>query len=80
VISQAGGHPKKIIAEKFLTFVEKQLTVLRKGNTPLEKLLMSQMLTREVGEHSSPSPAARAVKRLLAAGINKMYRTYAKVI
>jgi DNA polymerase-2 len=61
----AGGL--KDILPKALAFVEKQLTSLRKGQIPLEKLLVSQRLTREVGEYSSPSPAARAVKQLQAA-------------
>jgi DNA polymerase elongation subunit (family B) len=49
-------------------YVDKQMTALRKGQVPLEKLLMSQRLTREVDDYSSPSPAARAAKQLLATG------------
>jgi len=58
----------KDVLPKAQAFVGKQLTALRKGQVPLEKLLVSQRLTREVGEYSSPSPAARAVKQLQAAG------------
>jgi DNA polymerase II len=49
-------------------YVDKQLSVLRAGKVPLEKLLVSQRLTRELGEYSSPSPAARAVRQLEAGG------------
>jgi DNA polymerase-2 len=53
---------------KAQAYVDKQMTALRKGQVPMEKLLMSQRLTREVGEYSSPSPAARTAKQLQAAG------------
>ncbi len=58
----------KDVLPKAQAFVDKQLTLLRRGKVPLEKLLVSQRLTREVGEYSSPSPAARAVKQLQATG------------
>jgi len=58
----------KDVLPKAQVFAEKQLTLLRRGKIPLEKLLVSQRLAREVGEYSSPSPAARAVKQLQAAG------------
>jgi len=58
----------KDVLPKAQAFVDKQLTALRKGQVSLEKLLVSQRLTREVGEYSAPSPAARAVKQLQAAG------------
>jgi DNA polymerase-2 len=58
----------KDLLPKAQAFVDKHLTALRKGQVPLEKLLVSQRLTREVGEYSSPSPAARAVKQLQVAG------------
>nr|MBN1229611.1 hypothetical protein [Anaerolineae bacterium] len=53
---------------KAQVYVDRQMTTLRKGQVPLEKLLMSQRLTREVGDYSSPSPVARAAKQLQAAG------------
>jgi DNA polymerase elongation subunit (family B) len=46
----------------------KVMEVLRAGRVPLEKLLVSQKLSRELGEYSSPSPAARAVRQLEAVG------------
>jgi DNA polymerase-2 len=52
---------------KAQAYVDKQMAALCKGQVPLEKLLMSQRLTREVSEYSSPSPPARAAKQLQAA-------------
>ncbi|MFH2037804.1 MAG: DNA polymerase domain-containing protein [Chloroflexota bacterium] len=49
-------------------FVRKQLKILRSGGVPVEKLLISQKLSRELGEYSSPSPSARAVRQMQAAG------------
>jgi DNA polymerase elongation subunit (family B) len=44
------------------------LETLRLGRLPLEKLLVSQKLSRELGKYSSPSPAARAVWQMQADG------------
>jgi DNA polymerase II len=49
-------------------YARKQTAVLRQGRVPLEKLLVSQKLSRELGEYSSPSPAALAVRQMQAAG------------
>ena len=49
-------------------FAGKQSAALRRGRVPLEELLVSQKLSRELGEYSSPSPAARAVRQMQAAG------------
>jgi len=49
-------------------FARQQLYKLRSGKVPMEKLLVSQKLSRELGEYSTPSPAARAVRQLQAAG------------
>ena len=51
-----------------LRFAHGEMEVLRLGRVPLEKLLMSQKLSRELGEYCSPSPAARVVRQLEAAG------------
>jgi DNA polymerase-2 len=53
---------------KAWAYMHRQLAVLRAGRVPLEKLLVSQKLSRELGEYSSPSPAARAVRQLMDAG------------
>jgi len=58
----------KDVLPKAQAFVCRQLEVLRTGRVPVEKLLISQKLSRELGEYSSPSPAARAVWQLQEAG------------
>ncbi len=50
------------------TYARRQWQALRLGRVPVEKLLVSQKLSRELGEYSSPSPAARAVRQMQAAG------------
>lgn len=49
-------------------FVKRRVDDLMKGRVPLEELLVSQRLSRELNEYSSPSPAARAVWQLQAQG------------
>lgn len=49
-------------------YVRRQLSALRNGRVPLEKLLVAQKLSRELGEYSTPSPVARAVRQLQQAG------------
>jgi DNA polymerase-2 len=49
-------------------YARKQLKALLAHQLPLDKLLVAQKLSRELGEYSSPSPAARAVRQLQAAG------------
>jgi DNA polymerase-2 len=51
----------KDVLPKAQAFVQKQMTALRMMRVPVEKLLVSQKLSRELGEYSSPSPAAQAV-------------------
>jgi len=51
-----------------LKYAQKQEELLRKGRVPVEKLLVAQKLSRELGEYSSPSPSARAVRQLQTAG------------
>ncbi len=48
--------------------LRRRLAELRRGQVPLEKLLVSQKLSRTLDEYRSPSPAARAVAQLQAAG------------
>ncbi len=49
-------------------YVRNQFQALRLGKVPVEQLLVSQKLSRELTEYSSPSPAARAVWQMQAAG------------
>jgi len=48
--------------------VEKKIRDLREGQIPLEDLLITQRLSRELKSYRSPSPAARAVLQLVDAG------------
>jgi len=54
----------KEVYPKALAFVHREMEALRAGHVPLEKLLVSQKLSRELGEYSTPSGAARAVRQL----------------
>lgn len=58
----------KEVLPKTQAFIHGRLEALRAGRVPVEKLLVSQKLNRELGEYSSPSPAARAVWQMQAAG------------
>jgi DNA polymerase-2 len=58
----------KDVLPKAQAFVQKQMNALRLRRVPVEKLLVSQKLSRELGEYSSPSPAAQAVWQMQAAG------------
>jgi len=58
----------KDVLPKAQDFIRKQLALLRAGQVPLEKLLVAQKLSRELGEYSSPSPAARAARQMQAVG------------
>ncbi|MGA2488711.1 MAG: hypothetical protein ABSF99_00790 [Anaerolineales bacterium] len=49
-------------------YVSRQSQALRMGRVPLEQLLVAQKLSRELGEYSSPSPVARAVRQMQADG------------
>lgn len=48
--------------------LERRLADLRAGRVPLEDLLVSQRLSRELDRYRTPSPAARAAQQLAAAG------------
>jgi DNA polymerase-2 len=65
--AEDADHLKEVYPQA-QAFVCKVMEVLRAGRVPLEKLLVSQKLSRELGEYSSPSPAARAVRQLEAVG------------
>lgn len=46
----------------------RQQTALNAGRVPLEQLLVSQRLSRELADYRTPSPAARAARQLQQAG------------
>ena len=60
-------HLKEVYPQA-LAFAHREMQALRAGSVPVEKLLVSQKLSRELGEYSSPSPVARAVRQLEEAG------------
>lgn len=51
-----------------LALLRRRLAQLRAGRVPLEQLLVSQTLSRELAEYRTPSPAARAAAQLEALG------------
>jgi len=55
---------------KILRLLRKALTRLRTGGVPVEDLLVSQTLSRQLSEYRTPSPAARAAAQLAAIGKN----------
>jgi DNA polymerase-2 len=48
--------------------VENKIRALREGRVPLEDLLITQKLSRELENYRTPSPAARAAMQLVKAG------------
>jgi DNA polymerase elongation subunit (family B) len=48
--------------------VETKIKALREGRVPLEDLLITQKLSRELENYRTPSPAARAAMQLTKAG------------
>ena len=55
---------------RILKLLRKALTRLRTGSVPVEDLLVSLTLSRELSEYRTPSPAARAAAQLAAIGKN----------
>lgn len=49
-----------------ITFLQEQVDDLQNGRIPLEKLLVSQRLSREITAYRAPSPACRAAMQLAA--------------
>ena len=69
ILAQApDAEALKDVLPEAQALVRKRLETLRTGRVPVEKLLVSQKLSRELGEYSSPSPAARAVRQMQEAG------------
>ncbi|HJW90413.1 MAG TPA: DNA polymerase domain-containing protein [Anaerolineales bacterium] len=66
--SQAG--PVEPPLPKILSLLRARLAALRGQRLPLQTLLVSQKLSRALDEYRTPSPVARAVAQLQAAGIN----------
>jgi DNA polymerase II len=66
-ILAAAGEPEEALLEAS-AHLSRRLAELRRGRVPLEQLLLSQRITREVEEYRSPSPAGRAARQLKDAG------------
>ncbi|MCX6037343.1 MAG: hypothetical protein NTW99_05560, partial [Chloroflexi bacterium] len=69
ILARAGDaeHLKEVYPQA-LAFAHAEMEALRAGRVPLEKLLVSQKLSRELGAYRNPSPAARAVRQLEESG------------
>ena len=76
-VAEAQMHLLKLLASKenpqdalpeAVTFIQEQLRVLRSGRVKLPELLVKQRLGRKLEAYRTPSPAARAVMQLKAAG------------
>jgi DNA polymerase-2 len=64
---EEGGDPDRFLDEVRM-LLERYLANLRKGQVSLERLLVSQTLSRSVSEYRVLSPAARAAAQLEAVG------------
>jgi DNA polymerase-2 len=54
--------------KKALTLLRRKLAELRRGKVPIEALVVSQRLSRELDEYRTMSPVARALQQLLPIG------------
>jgi DNA polymerase-2 len=64
----ADPSPETSKLPQVVALLRRQLTALRAGRIPLEALLVSQKLSRTLDKYRAPSPVARAVAQLEAAG------------
>jgi DNA polymerase-2 len=69
ILAQAAdaSHLPNCLPEIY-SLLRRKLSDLRAGRVPLEKLLICQRLSREMGEYRSPSPVAQAVQQLAEVG------------
>jgi DNA polymerase-2 len=58
------AHLPQVVA-----FLRRRFQALAQGKIPLEELLVTQKLSRELERYRSPSPAARAAAQLAATGV-----------
>ncbi len=68
LVQAANVDDRSTYLPKVLSLICKALTRLRTGKVPLEDLLVSLTLSRELSEYRTPSPAARAAAQLSAIG------------
>jgi DNA polymerase II len=65
-----GNAPQSAPLPRILSVLRSRLAKLRAGKVPLEALLVTQKLSRALDEFRTPSPVARAVAQLSAAGVS----------
>jgi DNA polymerase-2 len=58
------GRPLKTALPGMMSYIKSIAEGLRAGRIPLEELLVSQRLSRELSQYRQPSPAARAAAQL----------------
>ncbi|MCP4419916.1 MAG: hypothetical protein GY805_25160, partial [Chloroflexi bacterium] len=56
------------IVPELMTFLRQRVADLRNDRIPLEHLLISQRLSREIAEYRTPSPACKAAMQLATIG------------
>ena len=61
-------RPETLPLPQVLSLLRRRLATLRDGRLPLQSLLVAQKLSRALDEFRTPSPVARAVAQLQAAG------------
>jgi len=66
--NQRRAGAARVNLERPLNLLRRRLTDLRRGRLPLETLVVSHRLSRELQEYKALSPAARALQQLQAAG------------
>ena len=53
---------------KIIQYLQQEVQKLKRGLIPLEKLLVTQKISRELDDYHVPSPAAKAAAQMVAAG------------
>jgi DNA polymerase-2 len=72
VLGQAASAAQiQALIPQALDLLRGRLNDLRAGRVPLDQLVMGQRLSRELSAYKTPSPAARALMQLNAAGKDK---------
>jgi len=71
ILAQAkDGRDLPFYLPKIRALVNEKLETLRRGQIPLDELVVRQHLSRELDEYRAPSPAARAAMQLQQVGKN----------
>jgi DNA polymerase-2 len=70
LVNAANVDDRSTYLPKVLNLIRRALTRLRTGKVPVEDLLVSLTLSRELSEYRTPSPAARAAAQLASLSKN----------